>query len=195
MEEKANEIQKRCEEASLDDLGSASKVIVEKDSTTIIDGKGDKDTLNSHIESLKELASKETSKYKKDQMSERIAKLSNGVALIKVGATTESELKERKLRIEDALNATKAAIAEGIVDGGGAALIEVYKKVKGDLTSDIVDVKRGINVVLASLQKPLFQIAENSGFSGKDIVEEQLNQKQGFGFDAKNGKFLSMKDA
>ena len=190
-----NIIDNKLEEAKLDDLGSASKVIVEKDSTTIIDGKGDKDTLNSHIESLKELASKETSKYKKDQMNERIAKLSNGVALIKVGATTESELKERKLRIEDALNATKAAIAEGIVDGGGAALIEVYKKVKGDLTSDIVDVKRGINVVLASLQRPLFQIAENSGFSGKDIVEEQLNQKQGFGFDAKNGKFLSMKDA
>lgn len=179
---------------SIDGLGTAQKVIVEKDYTTIIDGAGDKSILDDHISTLKNEAIEEKQKFKREQIEERIAKLSNGVALIKVGATTESELKEKKLRIEDALNATKAAIAEGIVDGGGAALLEVYKKVKGELSNDNVDVKRGINVVLSSLKAPLYQIAENSGFSGMDIVEEQLKQKNGIGFDAKNGKFLNMKE-
>lgn len=178
---------------TIDSLGTASKIIVEKDSTTIIDGAGDKNALNAHIDSLKKQASAETSKQKINQLNERIAKLSNGVALIKVGATTESELKERKLRIEDALNATKAAISEGIVPGGGEALLEVYKKLKDELTSDVVDVKRGINVVLHSLQAPLFQIAENSGYSGKDIVEMQLKQDNGVGFDAKSGNWVVMK--
>ena len=127
-----------------------------------------------------------------DEIAKRLAKLSNGVALIKVGATTESELKEKKLRIEDALNATKAAVSEGIVSGGGAALAEIYKEIKPILKNDVVDVQRGYNVVLDSLTAPLAQIAENSGFSGKNIVEEQLNQKSGYGFDAKCGKWCDM---
>ena len=179
---------------TLDDLGSAAKVVVEKDSTTIIDGSGNKEEIEAHIAELKNEVLNENTKYKKTQIQERIAKLSNGVALIKVGATTESELKEKKLRIEDALNATKAAISEGIVDGGGAALIQVYKNIKTKLVSDVVDVKRGINVVLASLTAPLYQIAENSGYSGKDIVEEQLQKDKGIGFDAKTGKWVNMKE-
>ena len=175
------------------DLGTAGKVVVEKDSTTIIEGAGDKSALNSHIDSLREEYANESNKTKASQINERIAKLSNGVALIKVGATTESELKEKKLRLEDALNATKAAISEGIVAGGGNALLTVYKKIKDTLTSDQIDVKRGINVVLKSLQAPLYQIAENSGFSGKDIVELQLSQKDGIGFDAKNGTWVDLK--
>ena len=178
---------------TMEHLGTASKVVVEKDSTTIIEGAGDKGALNSHIDSLRSEYANESNKTKASQINERIAKLSNGVALIKVGATTESELKEKKLRLEDALNATKAAISEGIVAGGGNALLTVYKKVKDTLTSDQVDVKRGINVVLKSLQAPLYQIAENSGFSGKDIVELQLGQKDGIGFDAKNGTWVDLK--
>ncbi len=178
---------------SAEGLGTAGKVVVEKDSTTIIDGAGNKDNLNSHIESLKTLALSETNTTKQKQINERIAKLTNGVALIKVGATTESELKEKKLRLEDALNATKAAISEGIVSGGGAALCEVYNRVKDSLSSEQVDVKRGMNVVLKSLTAPLYQIAENSGYSGKDVVEEMLKQKQGYGFDAKEGTWVDMK--
>ncbi len=178
----------------INELGSALKVIVEKDSTTIIDGKGNKEELDKYIETLRTLSDAETTKYKKDAIDKRIAKLTNGVALIKVGATTESELKEKKLRIEDALNATKAAIAEGIVSGGGAALLEAYREVKDNLTSDNTDEKRGINVVLDSLKAPLYQIAENSGFSGKDICEEQLKQEKGYGFDAKAGTWVNMKE-
>ncbi len=184
----------KLENISINELGSATKVVVEKDSTTIIDGSGLKEDLDNYINNLKVELENETTKYKKDQIQERIAKLTNGVALIKVGATTESELKEKKLRLEDALNATKAAIAEGIVPGGGEALLSVYKKVKNELTSDVTDVKRGINVVLKSLEAPLYQIAENSGYSGKDIVETQLEQKDGIGFDAKNGTWVDMKE-
>ena len=181
-------------EINIDELGSASKVVIEKDSTTIIDGAGDKEEVARYIKNLREEESNETTKYKKDQINERIAKLSNGVALIKVGATTESELKEKKLRLEDALNATKAAISEGIVPGGGEALLQVYKKVKNELNSDVVDVKRGMNIVLKSLEAPLYQIAENSGYSGRDIVELQLTKEDGVGFDAKNGTWVNMKE-
>ncbi len=179
---------------SIEGLGTAGKVVVEKESTTIIDGAGDKKALDSHIDSLRSLEASETNSTKKKQINERIAKLTNGVALIKVGATTESELKEKKLRLEDALNATKAAISEGIVSGGGCALLEVYNRVKDSLTSDVVDVKRGMNVVLKSLSAPLYQIAENSGFSGKDIVEEELKKSEGIGFDAKKGIWVNMKE-
>ncbi len=179
-------------DVTIDDLGQAKKIIVEKDSTTIIDGYGDKEAINERMLDLEAKISKETSKYKKEDLQKRLAKLANGVALIKVGATTESELKEKKLRIEDALNATKAAVSEGIVCGGGAALITIYKEVKNDLKSDVVDIQRGMNVVLDALSAPLYQIAENSGFSGKDIVEEQLQAADGIGFDAKTGKWVDM---
>ena len=177
---------------TIDDLGEAKKIIVEKDSTTIIDGLGSKDELNKRINDLTLMMKEETSKYKKEEIAKRLAKLSNGVALIKVGATTESELKEKKLRIEDALNATKAAVLEGIVCGGGAALVQIYKEIKPVLKSDITDVQRGMNVVLDSLTAPLSQIAENSGFSGKNIVEEQLSKENGIGFDAKTGSWTDM---
>ncbi len=179
-------------DVTMDDLGSAKKILVEKDSTTIIDGNGDKEELKAHMHTLSDNLEKETSKYKKEEIAKRLAKLSNGVALIKVGATTESELKEKKLRIEDALNATKAAVSEGIVIGGGASLVNIYKEIKKDLKSEIVDIQRGMNVVLDSLSEPLYQIAENSGFSGKNIVEEQLEAKADFGFNAKTGAWVNM---
>ena len=179
-------------DVKMDDLGEAKKIIVEKDSTTIIDGIGKKEDINARIDEIKAIALKEKSKYRKEELQKRAAKLVNGVALIKVGATTESELKEKKLRIEDALNATKAAVLEGIVTGGGSALAEIYKEVKPILKSDITDVQRGMNVVIDSLTAPLYQIAENSGFSGKNIVEEQLQKESGVGFDAKTGVWTDM---
>ncbi len=177
---------------TMDDLGSAKKILVEKDSTTIIDGNGDKDAVKEHINNVLALADEAKSKVERDQLKTRLAKLQNGVALIKVGATTESELKEKKLRIEDALNATKAAVSEGIVIGGGASLVNISREIKDELHSDVVDIQRGMNVVLDALSEPMYQIAENSGFSGKNIVEEQLKQTGDMGFDAKNGKWVDM---
>ena len=186
------EINMELKDLTFEELGQAKKILVEKDSTTIIEGAGNKEDIDAHVKDLNEKLAKETSKYQKESIQKRIAKLANGVALIKVGATTESELKEKKLRIEDALNATKAALAEGIVLGGGAALASIYKEVKEELKSDVVDVKRGMNVVIEALTSPLYQIAENSGFSGKDIVSEQLTKDKNIGFDAKNGVWVDM---
>ena len=129
------------------------------------------------------------SDYDKKRYAERLGKLSNGVAIIKVGATTESELKEKKLRIEDALNATRAAVAEGIVIGGGAALVEAYIALKDELKSDVVDVQKGIKVVMDALLAP---IAENAGYNAEEIVEQQKTAKENIGFDAKNGNWVDM---
>ena len=177
---------------TLKDLGSAKKVVVEKDSTTLINGMGSKKAFNERIKEIQNIIEKTTSEYDKKNLQERLAKLTNGVAVIKVGATTESELKERKLRIEDALNATKAALAEGIVTGGGSALLNVYKEIKDKVTSSDEDTKKGISIVLDALAKPLFQIAENAGHNGKDIVDKQLAQKNNIGFNAKTGEWVDM---
>jgi chaperonin GroEL len=175
-----------------EDLGTAKKVIITKDSTTIIEGAGSKEEVNAQIEEIRTKMNETTSEYDKKRLHERMAKLTGGVALIKVGAMTESELKEKKLRLEDALNATRAAISEGIVIGGGCALVEIYNQVKNEIKSDVTDVERGIHVVLDSLTEPMYQIAENSGFDGKDILEKQFTQKENVGFDAKNGVFVDM---
>ena len=177
---------------TMKDLGSAKKVIVEKDSTTIIDGVGSKKALKERIVEISNAIEHTTSSYDKDKLKERLAKLSDGVAVIKVGATTETELKEKKLRIEDALNATRAAIEEGIVTGGGCALMSIFKELKGKVTADNDDVQKGINIVFDALTKPLYQIAENAGHDGKSIVDAQLNQKNNVGFDAKNGEWVDM---
>ena len=177
---------------TMDDLGSAKKVVVEKEHTTIIDGAGKKAAFKDRIKEIENLIAGAKSDYDKKNLQERLAKLTNGVAVIKVGATTESELKEKKLRIEDALNATKAAIEEGIVIGGGACLMGIQKELKGKLKDDDADVNKGINIVLDALKAPLYQIAENAGFNGKEIVEKQLEAKQNMGFDAKNGVWVDM---
>ena len=177
---------------TMKDLGSAKKVIVEKDSTTIIDGAGSKKALKERIAEIANAIEHTTSTYDKDKLKERLAKLSDGVAVIKVGATTETELKEKKLRIEDALNATRAAIEEGIVTGGGCALMSIYKDIKDKVTDKNEDVQKGINIVFDALTQPLFQIAENAGHDGKAIVNTQLSQKNNVGFDAKNGEWVDM---
>ena len=174
------------------DLGSAKKVVVEKDATTIIDGTGSKKAFKERIAEIQNLIERTTSDYDKKNLQERLAKLTNGVAVIKVGATTESELKEKKLRIEDALNATKAALAEGIVTGGGCALMSIYKELKDKVTADDNDVKKGITIVFDALKKPLYQIAENAGHDASAIVEKQLSQKNNIGFNAKTGEWVDM---
>ena len=179
-------------DVTLDQLGTIKKVIVTKNHTTMIAGNNPSDSLKQRIESIENQLAKTTSSYDQKQLKERLGKLSNGVATIKVGATTESELKEKKLRIEDALNATKAAVEEGIVIGGGAALVEAYKEVKPRLKSDNVDVQKGIHIVMEALFTPIQQIAENAGYNAEDIVENQKNAQKNHGFDAKNGEWVDM---
>ena len=180
---------------TLEDLGRAKKVTITKDSTTIVEGSGDKETIEARIKELNAQADNSKSEFDKKKYHERAAKLSGGVAVIKVGATTESELKEKKLRIEDALNATKAAVSEGIVVGGGAALMDAEKALRGKLKDKNQDIQKGITVVLDSLSAPLYQIAENAGFNGDLVVEKQRREPKGYGFDAKDGKWVNMFEA
>ncbi len=182
-------------DVTMNDLGFAKKITVTKDSTTIIDGAGDKEAIENRAAELRAQVENTKSEYDRKNLEKRIAKLTGGVAVIKVGAATESEMKEKKLRIEDALNATKAAVSEGIVIGGGAALMEVYKVLKKTLKDANTDVQKGINVVLDSLQAPLYQIAENAGYEARDVVEQQIRAKKNTGFDAKNGKWVDMFEA
>ena len=190
----AKDLSANLSEMTVNDLGGAKKVVVGKDKTTIIGGKGDKDAVAERVSEIRGAIENTTSDYDKKKLLERLGKLTNGIAVIKVGATTETELKDKKLRIEDALNATKAAVAEGIVTGGGLALVDAYKDVKGTLKSDITDVQKGMNVVLDALKEPIMQIAENAGFDGNEIYATQLEQEKNVGFDAKNGIWVNMFD-
>ena len=179
-------------EMKLEDLGTVKKVVVTKDNTTMIGGNGSKDAIDARVKEISAQMENCKSDYDKKRYAECLGKLSNGVAIIKVGATTESELKEKKLRIEDALNATRAAVAEGIVIGGGAALVEAYIALKDELKSDVVDVQKGIKVVMDALLAPIAQIAENAGYNAEEIVEQQKTAKENIGFDAKNGNWVDM---
>ena len=177
---------------TLEDLGRVKKAIINKEDTILIEGNKNEVEVNKRIKELNSLLEKESEGYFKDKIKERIAKLSLGIGVIRVGALTESELKEKKLRIEDALNATNAAISEGIVMGGGTALIEVYKILKDKLKGKNPDINEGIDIVLSSLSKPLYQIAYNSGYDADSIVKMQLNVSKNIGFDAKTGVFVNM---
>ena len=179
-------------EVTIDDLGTITRAIIKKDTTTLVGGSQKNPAITNRIKELENQIKKTTSEYDKKNLQERLAKLSGGVAVIKVGATTETELKEKKLHIEDALNATKAAVLEGIVAGGGATLMEIYNELKDTLKDENVDVQRGIQAVLDSLSSPLFHIAENAGFNGADIIENQKKQKPEFGFDAKRGQWVNL---
>jgi len=188
----SKDLMMKLEDVQLADCGTARKVTITKDSTTIIDGKGTKENIEERKAELKKAVADTTSDYDKKKLQERLAKLSNGVAVIEVGALTEAEMKDKKLRIEDALNATKAAVAEGIVSGGGSVLVDIYNELKPELKSDVTDVQKGYNVVLNSLLKPVWQIAENAGYDGEDIVSKQKVAKKNQGFNAKTGEWVDM---
>ncbi|CAJ1197498.1 60 kDa chaperonin [Companilactobacillus paralimentarius] len=180
-------------DTTMDQLGQAGKVTVTKDNTTIVEGSGNKDAINERVETIKKQISESTSDFDKEKLQERLAKLAGGVAVVKVGAATETELKERKYRIEDALNATRAAVEEGYVAGGGTALMNVLGKVTA--LKEEGDVQTGINIVARALEEPLRQIAENAGFEGSVIVEHIKNQENEVGFNAATNKWENMVDA
>jgi len=177
---------------TIDDLGVVKKATIKKDSTTLVGGEGSKKDLNDRIAELQGQYKVATSDYDKKALANRIAKLSNGVAVVKVGALTESEMKDKKLRIEDALNATKAAVSEGIVVGGGAALAEVYLALKDTLKDPNPDIQKGIDAVMDSLFAPLRQIADNAGYDAEQIAELQKKAKTNMGFDALEGQWVDM---
>lgn len=179
-------------DATLEQLGQANKVNVTKDSTTIVDGSGSSDEISKRVAEIKTQIEKTTSDFDRDKLKERLAKLSGGVAVVRVGAATETELKEKKYRIEDALNATRAAVEEGFVPGGGTALINVIPEIaKLDAKAD-GDEETGIRIVLRALEEPVRQIAENAGVEGSVIVEKLKDEKPGIGYNAANGKFEDM---
>ncbi|WP_283678067.1 chaperonin GroEL [Lentilactobacillus sp. Marseille-Q4993] len=177
-------------DATIDQLGQAGKVNVTKDSTTIVEGSGSKEQISGRVEEIKAQIEKTTSDFDRDKLKERLAKLSGGVAVVRVGAATETELKERKYRIEDALNATRAAVEEGFVPGGGTALINVMKDVDG--VSATGDEATGVKIVRRALEEPVRQIAENAGIEGSVIVEKLKNEKDGIGYNAAEDKFEDM---
>ncbi|KYD00423.1 MULTISPECIES: chaperonin GroEL [Bacillus] len=171
-------------------LGRASKVVVTKENTTIVEGAGETDKIAARVNQIRAQVEETTSEFDKEKLQERLAKLAGGVAVIKVGAATETELKERKLRIEDALNSTRAAVEEGIVSGGGTALVNVYNKVAAVEAEG--DAQTGINIVLRALEEPIRQIAHNAGLEGSVIVERLKNEKIGVGFNAATGEWVNM---
>ena len=180
-------------DVTLDQLGSAGKVTVTKENTTIVEGAGAKDAIDERVDQIRKQIAEATSDFDKEKLQERLAKLAGGVAVIKVGAATETELKERKYRIEDALNATRAAVEEGFVPGGGTALVNVIDKVAAIKESG--DVQTGVNIVKRALEEPVRQIAENAGLEGSVIVEKLKEQKPGVGFNAATGEWVDMVDA
>lgn len=178
--------------ATLDMLGIARTVKVDKENTTIVEGNGDQKAIKDRIHQIKVQIEETTSDFDKEKLQERLAKLSGGVAVIQVGAATETELKERKLRIEDALNATRAAVEEGIVSGGGTALVNVIPAVEALLDTAEGDEKTGIKIIRRALEEPVRQIAENAGLEGSVIVEKVMNSEKGIGFDALNERYVNM---
>jgi len=180
-------------DTTLDQLGTAGRVTVTKENTTIVEGAGDKAQIAERVEQLKKQIAETTSEFDKEKLQERLAKLAGGVAVIKVGAATETELKERKYRIEDALNATRAAVEEGFVPGGGTALIDVIDDVA--TLSEAGDVQTGINIVKRALEEPVRQIAINACKEGSVIVEKLKEQKAGIGYNAATDEWVDMIEA
>ena len=179
-------------EATVDLLGQAGTVKVDKDTTTIVNGAGEKSAIEARINSIKNQIEETESEFDKEKLQERLAKLSGGVAVIKVGAATETELKEKKLRIEDALNATKAAVEEGIVSGGGVSLCGAITAVEEYVKTLDGDEKTGATIIVRALEEPVRQIAENAGHEGSVVVSEVKKQKAGYGFDVKSEKYVDM---
>lgn len=187
----SEELGRDLKEVTLDMLGQAESVKVTKENTTVVNGRGSKETIKERIHQIRTQIEETTSEFDREKLQERLAKLAGGVAVIKVGAATETELKERKLRIEDALAATKAAVEEGIVSGGGTAYVSIINKV-AELTSDVADTQVGINIILRALEEPMRQIATNAGDEASVIVDKVKNSENGIGYDALHGEYVNM---
>src|SRR6202000_1736445 len=184
----------KLENVSLDMLGRAKKVSITKDDTTLVDGLGEKEQIEARVKQIRAQIEETTSEYDKEKLQERLAKLAGGVAVVRVGGSTEVEVKEKKTRVDNALNATRAAVQEGIVPGGGVALLRA-KKAVGRIHNDNPDVQAGINIVLKALEAPVRQISENAGVEGSLVVGRILEDKsETFGFDAQTEEYVDMVD-
>ena len=179
-------------DTKIDQLGKAGKVTVTKDSTTIVEGAGSKEAIAERVDQIKKQIADTTSDFDREKLQERLAKLAGGVAVIKVGAATETELKERKYRIEDALNATRAAVEEGYVAGGGTALVDVMKSIQGTVKGDSEDAETGVKIVMKALGAPVRQIAENAGKDGAVILDHLEHEDPEVGYNAATNKWENM---
>ncbi len=189
----SSELGLELKETTIDMLGQAHQVKVDKDNTTIIDGAGSKDEIAARVQQIRAQIAETTSDYDREKLQERLAKLAGGVAVIQVGAATEVEMKERKLRIEDALAATRAAVEEGIVPGGGVAMLNAMSKVQQALSKNTGDAKTGVQIILRAMEEPMRQIAVNAGIDGSVIIENiRRSRKTGYGYDALKGEYVDM---
>jgi chaperonin GroEL len=184
----------KLENTQLSQLGRARRVVVAKDTTTIVDGNGDAEAIKGRINQIKTEIENTDSDFDREKLQERLAKLSGGVAVVKVGAATETEMKEKKHRVEDALQATRAALEEGIVPGGGVALLAAQDAIQADALSDS-DERTGANIVRRALEEPLRQIAENAGLEGSVVVNDVRNADKGQGLDAASGEIVDLVSA
>lgn len=187
----SEEIGLELEKATLEDLGTAKRIVINKDNTTVVDGAGDEEAIKGRCAQIRGQIEESTSDYDKEKLQERLAKLSGGVAVIKVGAATEVEMKEKKARVEDALHATRAAVEEGVVPGGGVALVRVAAKLAG-LTGDNEDQTHGVNLALRAMESPLRQIASNAGAEASVVTNEVKNHEGNYGYNAGNDTYGDM---
>lgn len=191
----SEDLDMKLENVTVDDLGVARKAVVSKDKTVIVANENTKDEVQARITQIEKLISDSDSEYDKEKLNERKAKLSGGVAVIKVGAATEPELKDKKLRLEDALNATRAAVEEGIIPGGGTTQVKASKKLESKLSQFDGEERLGAEIIVKALRKPCQQIANNAGFSGEVVIERVLSEKETIGFNAAVGEYVDMFDA
>jgi chaperonin GroEL len=181
----------KIENATLAYLGTAKRVVIDKDNTTIVEGAGKKEDIKKRINEIKQQVEKTTSDYDKEKLQERLAKLSGGVAVIKIGASTEIEMKEKKARVEDALHATRAAVEEGIVPGGGVAYLRVAKKLD-EVKTENLDQKTGVDIIRKAIEEPIRQIVQNAGQEGSVVVNEVKKGKDDYGFNAYTEKYENL---
>ena len=191
----SSELGLELKDTTMEQLGRAKSVKVQKENTVIVDGEGSKDAIAARIASIKKQVEETTSDFDREKLQERLAKLAGGVAVIRVGAATETEMKEAKLRLEDALAATKAAVEEGIISGGGSAYIHASKEVAKLADKLEGDEKTGAQIVLKALEAPLFHIAANAGLEGSVIINKVKESEVGIGYDALKDEYVNMVDA
>ncbi len=191
----SEDLDMKLDKVTLEDLGNARKVVISKDKTVIVANDSTKKQVKARVASIEKMIAENDSDYDKEKLSERKAKLSGGVAVIKVGAATEPELKDKKLRLEDALNATRAAVEEGILPGGGTSQVKASKKLEARLSEFDGEERLGAEIIVKALRKPCMQIANNAGFSGEVVIERVLREKETIGFNAAVGEYVDMFDA